>query len=51
MSQVVVSFVLEKDANVAAQEVRDKINRVIPLLPRTVIQPRSRSSIPRRRPC
>ena len=30
---------LEKDANVAAQEVRDKINRVIPLLPRTVIQP------------
>jgi HAE1 family hydrophobic/amphiphilic exporter-1 len=39
VSQVVVSFVLEKDANVAAQEVRDKINRVIPLLPRTVIQP------------
>ena len=27
VSQVVVSFVLEKDANVAAQEVRDKINR------------------------
>jgi HAE1 family hydrophobic/amphiphilic exporter-1 len=39
VSQVIVSFVLEKDANVAAQEVRDKINRVIPLLPRTVIQP------------
>src|SRR5918994_1747297 len=39
VSQVVVSFVLEKDANVAAQEVRDKINRVIPLLPRTVVQP------------
>ena len=39
VSQVVVSFVLEKDANVAAQEVRDKINRVLPLLPRTVIQP------------
>jgi hydrophobic/amphiphilic exporter-1 (mainly G- bacteria), HAE1 family len=39
VSQVVVSFVLEKDANVAAQEVRDKINRIIPLLPRTVIQP------------
>jgi HAE1 family hydrophobic/amphiphilic exporter-1 len=39
VSQVVVSFVLEKDANVAAQEVRDKVNRVIPLLPRTVIQP------------
>jgi HAE1 family hydrophobic/amphiphilic exporter-1 len=39
VSQVVVSFVLEKDANVAAQEVRDKVNRIIPLLPRTVIQP------------
>lgn len=39
VSQVIVSFVLEKDASVAAQEVRDKINRVIPLLPRTVIQP------------
>ncbi|MGE0359479.1 MAG: efflux RND transporter permease subunit [Vicinamibacterales bacterium] len=39
VSQVVVNFILEKDANVAAQEVRDKINRVIPLLPRTVIQP------------
>jgi HAE1 family hydrophobic/amphiphilic exporter-1 len=39
VSHVVVSFVLEKDANVAAQEVRDKINRVLPLLPRTVIQP------------
>ena len=39
VSQVVVSFVLEKDANVATQEVRDKVNRVIPLLPRTVIQP------------
>jgi multidrug efflux pump subunit AcrB len=39
VSQVLVAFVLEKDANVAAQEVRDKVNRVIPLLPRTVIQP------------
>jgi HAE1 family hydrophobic/amphiphilic exporter-1 len=39
VSQVVVSFLLDKDANVAAQEVRDKINRVIPLLPRTAIQP------------
>jgi hydrophobic/amphiphilic exporter-1 (mainly G- bacteria), HAE1 family len=39
VSQVVVSFVLDKDANVAAQEVRDKINRVLPLLPRTAIQP------------
>jgi HAE1 family hydrophobic/amphiphilic exporter-1 len=39
VSQVVVSFVLEKDADVAAQEVRDKVNRVIPLLPRTATQP------------
>jgi HAE1 family hydrophobic/amphiphilic exporter-1 len=39
VSQVIVAFVLEKDANVAAQEVRDKVNRVLPLLPRTVIQP------------
>src|SRR6478735_9177278 len=39
VSQVVVAFLLEKDANVAAQEVRDKVNRVIPLLPRNVIQP------------
>jgi HAE1 family hydrophobic/amphiphilic exporter-1 len=39
VSQVVVNFVLEKDVDVAAQEVRDKVNRVIPLLPRTAIQP------------
>ena len=39
ISQVVVSFKLEKDADIAAQEVRDRINRVLPLLPRTVLQP------------
>ena len=39
ISQVFVSFVLEKDADVAAQEVRDKLNRVLPLLPRSVEQP------------
>jgi HAE1 family hydrophobic/amphiphilic exporter-1 len=39
ISQVVVSFKLEKDADTAAQEVRDRINRVLPLLPRTVLQP------------
>ena len=39
ISQVVVSFTLEKNADVAAQEVRDRINRVLPLLPRTVLQP------------
>ena len=39
ISQVVVSFKLEKDSDVAAQEVRDRVNRVLPLLPRTVTQP------------
>lgn len=32
-SQVIVQFVLEKDADVAAQEVRDRVNRVINDLP------------------
>ncbi len=40
ISQVVVAFVLEKDANVAAQEVRDKVNGALPLLPKTIQQPR-----------
>jgi HAE1 family hydrophobic/amphiphilic exporter-1 len=39
ISQVVVSFLLDKDADVAAQEVRDRINRILPLLPRTALQP------------
>ncbi len=39
ISQVVVSFTLDKNADTAAQEVRDRINRVIPRLPRTVLQP------------
>ncbi|MFN3652257.1 MAG: efflux RND transporter permease subunit [Armatimonadota bacterium] len=33
ISQVFVTFVLEKDVDVAAQEVRDKVNMVIPFLP------------------
>src|ERR687885_1842051 len=40
VSQVMVSFVLEKDPDVAAQEVRDKVNGVLPLLPKTIQQPR-----------
>src|ERR671937_1207563 len=40
ISQVVISFVLEKDTDVAAQEVRDKVNGVLPLLPKTIQQPR-----------
>lgn len=39
ISQVSVAFTLEKNADVAAQEVRDRVNRVLPLLPRTVLQP------------
>src|SRR5688500_488927 len=39
VSQVVVVFNLEKDADVATQEVRDKVNRILPLLPRTITQP------------
>ncbi|MGO9836524.1 MAG: efflux RND transporter permease subunit [Polyangiaceae bacterium] len=38
-SQVVVSFVLDKDVNVAAQEVRDKVNAVLPSLPKDVDLP------------
>src|SRR5689334_4032823 len=40
VSLVVVSFVLDKDGDVAAQEVRDKINGVLPQLPKTIQQPR-----------
>ncbi len=40
VSQVMISFVLEKDLDVAAQEVRDKVNGVLPLLPKTIDQPR-----------
>ena len=39
VSQVVVAFRLEKNADVATQEVRDKVDRVLPLLPRTITQP------------
>ena len=39
VSKVIISFLLEKDADVAAQEVRDRVNRVLPLLPRTIDQP------------
>src|SRR5215211_4026404 len=38
-SQVIISFLLEKDADIAAQEVRDRVNRVLPLLPKTIDQP------------
>ena len=37
--QVIIVFKLEKDVNVAAQEIRDKINSVLPKLPPDVRQP------------
>jgi HAE1 family hydrophobic/amphiphilic exporter-1 len=39
VSQVIIAFLLEKDGDIAAQEVRDRVNRVLPLLPRTIDQP------------
>ncbi len=39
ISQVVVSFMLDKDGDTAAQEVRDRVNRILPQLPRTALQP------------
>src|SRR5947208_15487241 len=39
VSQVVVNFTLDKNADIATQEVRDRVNRILPLLPRTVTQP------------
>src|SRR5437667_3542999 len=39
ISQVAVSFILEKDTDVAAQEVRDKVNGVLPPLPKPIQQP------------
>ncbi len=39
ISQVTVTFRLDKSADVAAQEVRDRINRILTLLPRTITQP------------
>ena len=39
VSTVIVAFMLEKDGDIAAQEVRDRVNRVLPLLPRNIDQP------------
>src|ERR1051325_9640936 len=39
VSTVIVAFNLEKDADVAAQEVRDRVNRAIPQLPSAIRQP------------
>ena len=39
ISQVVVAFTLDKEGDTAAQEVRDRVNRILPQLPRTALQP------------
>jgi HAE1 family hydrophobic/amphiphilic exporter-1 len=39
VSQVFITFLLEKDVDVASQEVRDRLNAIIPDLPRTIEQP------------
>src|SRR5829696_8032397 len=39
VSQVVVTFVLEKDGDIAAQEVRDKVNGVLAELPKEIDPP------------
>jgi HAE1 family hydrophobic/amphiphilic exporter-1 len=39
ISIVTASFLLEKNGDVAAQEVRDAVNRVMPQLPETIRQP------------
>jgi hydrophobic/amphiphilic exporter-1 (mainly G- bacteria), HAE1 family len=39
VSQVTIQFVLEKDSDVAAQEVRDKVNLALPELPKEIDPP------------
>ncbi len=38
-SQVFVQFLLEKNADIAAQEIRDKVNLIVPDLPETAEEP------------
>ena len=39
VSLVYITFVMEKDVDIAAQDVRDRVNRVLPDLPRNIDQP------------
>src|SRR5688572_11336220 len=39
VSQVFITFLLDKDANIASQEVRDKVDLVVPDLPEPAEQP------------
>jgi HAE1 family hydrophobic/amphiphilic exporter-1 len=49
VSQVVVTFVVDKNVDVGAQEVRDRVNTILQNLPRTSISRASRSSTRTRR--
>ena len=49
-SQVIVGFRLEKNVDTAAQEVRDRVNRVLPRLPRSITQPDDRQQDPDAQP-
>src|SRR5580765_4717112 len=40
VSLVTIGFLLDKDTDVAAQEVRDKVNSALPNLPKTIQQPK-----------
>ncbi len=46
LSVVIAQFDLDKDTSVAAQEVRDRVNRTLTLLPRDIQQPRVERSDP-----
>src|SRR5258706_34028 len=50
VTQVGVAFNLEKNADVATQEVRDRVNRILPLLPRTITQPTTEKRDPDAQP-
>jgi hydrophobic/amphiphilic exporter-1 (mainly G- bacteria), HAE1 family len=39
VSQVIITFVIEKDVNIAAQEVRDRLNTILRDLPKDIDQP------------
>ncbi len=39
ISQVFITFLLEKDVDIAAQDVRDKVNQILPELPEDIDQP------------
>src|SRR6476659_7601027 len=40
ISKVIISFLLDKNTDVASQELRDKVNGGLPQLPKTIQQPR-----------